>query len=722
MNPIYRFLLSAGGDTQQAFPVYKDDIAIEYALEQNQEFFRGKLSGKFVFEQNDYTFIVNRAFDTKFEFTIQISYNAGASWTQYWKGKFYKTDCEFDGDNETVSVTPSVDDAYEAVIAGLEKEFDLIQLAPAIAPVKVDKRPMVQVYVPGQTSIGCFLPGIWWEQECKAVEERDIEDYHFAKTAHKRVVLLSGNMTPTLPGHILVDESEMSGPDDLYFNTIVGNYGYACFFYGSHLRYVIYDATTNQYLWKFDFPTASGPGDPPYSVTLQPVEGSGATGTVTMNVQPDIMVYTRLVCDVNEIWGVDTKDIPVDDIVDNNRNYTKCLEYDFPDQIIFASALSATPTQWGIYQPNQYYVRPSISYYGETYPIARNTWGRISIWFAESAFSALIDQGASAPLTIRNAYPLSSVISVLLGQVAPNITHQATSAYSQFLYSSNPITGVTQTLLITPKSNVINAGYNQPAQKAPITLGQVLTMLRDCFRCYWFIDSSNRLCIEHIEYFRNGGSYNRNNPVVGTNLRKITVSRNGKSWAFAQSQYRFDKPEMAARYQFGWMDDVTELFEGFPIDIVSGYVNPDNVEEIQVNGFTSDIDYILLNPSAISQDGFVLMAAIISGGEYILPYYTYQFNDTDHRLQNAYVSFMYLQQYYAYDMPARIYKIRGETMIAVGVKRLKKQSVRFPAFNDVNLMELVKTNLGNGTIEKISINLSSRSATATLAYDTEQQF
>jgi hypothetical protein len=204
------------------------------------------------------------------------------------------------------------------------------------------------------------------------------------------------------------------------------------------------------------------------------------------------------------------------------------------------------------------------------------------------------------------------------------------------------------------------------------------------------------------------------------NLKQIKVSRNGKEWAFAQGQYRFDKPDMAARYQFSWMDDVTTPFEGFPIDIVSGYVNPDNIEQVQVNNFTSDIDYILLNPSAISQDGFVLLAAITYNGELVLPYRNFVYNFTAHILQNAFVAFIYLQQYYAYDMPAKNYRINGMDYIAQGVKRLKKQSVRFPAFNDVNLLQLVKTNLGDGTIEKISINLSSRSATAELAYDTEQ--
>jgi len=112
--------------------------------------------------------------------------------------------------------------------------------------------------------------------------------------------------------------------------------------------------------------------------------------------------------------------------------------------------------------------------------------------------------------------------------------------------------------------------------------------------------------------------------------------------------------------------------------------------------------------------------SLISSGEiYVLPYLNFSINDNDHYLQNAYVAFHFLQQYYAFDMPAPLYSINGEQMMAQGIKRLKEQTIRFPVLNDPNLVQLVKTNLGNGTIEKLSVNLSSRNANATLKYDTE---
>ena len=824
MNPIYKFELTAGNTTQRAFPIYKEDLAKDFEKESGQEFFRAKLSGNLTFESDDYTFIVSKAFDTQFALEIFISYNAGQTWTSYWRGTFWKTDCDFDGDAKTVSVKPTVWDQYNDVLAGMDKEYNLIELAPEIAPVKADKRPMVQVYVPGQSVVGCFLSGMWWEQEAEpeSDETKLVNDFHFSLNKVMTIADVSGSMSPQLPtafSKVFPGDERFSpqaqGTTEFTASGYKLVYLYAAGSGGSTYRWTVVRVSDNTALWQY---VINNQFPPSYftQITLTPISGSGATGNVTLNFR-DIPVYSRFVCDTPTIViggsTLNTSEIPADDIVENNRNYRYVIGYYFPDTIIFSTVLVSTPTQWGLYQPGQYYFNPAdnpIAGLGEAFPVARNAWGLVSIWFVFSFIDWLVESSARQPFTLRHAYPISSVISVLLAKIAPGITHAGTTDYSQFLYGQNLI-GITQTLLITPKSNLVTAGYDQPAQKAPITLKNVLDMLRDCFRCYWFIDGQNRFRVEHIQYFRNGGSYS-GSPVVGIDLTTQKVPRNGKEWAFARNQYKFDKPEMAARYQFGWMDDVTQLFEGYPIDIISKYVNPDNIEQIDISKFTSDIDYILLNPGEISKDGFVLLSAtnrvvknsisavansvylntinveipanntfslyftptgifqnnsvnvlvngtaigqayagvvnnfvssvavhsvaiqrsaagVINSGnvelqltlpnQYELPYYNYRTNDSDHYLQNAYVAFCILQQYYAFDMPAPRYEINGEQMYAYGIKKLKNQTLRFPVLNDPDLVQLVKTNLGNGTIEKLSVNLSSRNANATLKYDTE---
>ena len=72
-------------------------------------------------------------------------------------------------------------------------------------------------------------------------------------------------------------------------------------------------------------------------------------------------------------------------------------------------------------------------------------------------------------------------------------------------------------------------------------------------------------------------------------------------------------------------------------------------------------------------------------------------------------------------MPARNFKINNAQSHAMGgIERKKKQTLNFPAgTTDPNPMQLVKTYIGNGQVDKLSVNLCSRNIKATLKYDTE---
>lgn len=719
MNPIYRFVLSIDGENDmQAFPVYKDDLAIDYEHESGQQFFRGKFSGKLTFVGNDFLRIMAAAFDSEFDLEVLISYDGGQTWASYWTGSFWKTDCEINEDDKTAIVTPALKDRYNKVLAGMDKEYNLIDLKPVISRIKYDKRPMIQVYVPGQTTIGCFLAGMWWEQECESVLDVNLlkNTYYFAPEKGIIDIRITGESTPEVPSHIVNNPDVSETGQIVNFSFEYGNY---TFVRNGNRVWISNAGEVSPELWG-GYVDSDNFQD--YTVTLYPYSGSPTTGILTATISTRV-VFARYICDVEEAGSLSTYELPEEDIVQNNRNYKRVIGYQFPETIIFGDMFSSDPTKWGLYEPGKYYVSPSDLDIGlgKCFPVARNTWGGLSIWFTAYAMDSTIETAFRKSNTLNDAFPIWSVISVLLAEVAPGITHQGTTAYSQFLYSTNNplLSYIQQHLFITPKSNIIFGGYDQPAQKAPITLKIVLDMLRDCFRCYWFIDEQNRFRIEHISWFMRGGTYDGREPEVGINLTTEIVTRNGKPWSYVKNQYKFDKPEMASRYQFGWMDDSTELFDGQPIDIVSKYVNPDNIEEISVQQFTSDIDYILLNPSEISKDGFVLLGAKLEDGAYTLPYISFVFDGAAYTLQNAYVAFVLLQSYYRYDMPAKQYKIGDVEYNAIGIKKLKTQEINFPVLYEPDLFNLIKTELGNGAIQKMSVNLSSRNAKTTLKYDTE---
>lgn len=819
MNPIYKFELATeyNGVTNNyaVYPLRKADLAKDYELQQNEKFYRAKLSGKLLFSRADYAIIANARFETKFTLVLSISWNNGQTWAEYWRGEFWKTDCKFDADAQTAEVTPAPIDDYTNVLAGMEKEYNLIDLKPAIEQLTITKRPLIQMYVVGESVVSCFLSGMYWEQDCDTVtNENDlVNTYHFALNSSR-----TGGQQVSGTG--VADGLWQNGesPDGLYEWT-----------YETKEEGGESESAPETFVYTYLTRKADN-----VRLFANRNYQSAATGSFSMYrygdeyMQPvasvvlsTIMVYARYLLDVDTIAGKNTYPIPANDIVENNRNYRRAIGYGVRDVVYYSTNTTTTPTEWGIKQPGVYWQQPYSIYGTQFYPIGRSHWGDFSIWFAFSELDDILEKSGRKEYKLKDAYPLHSVISVLLGKIAPGITHEPTTEYSQFLYDqNNPISGDVFNLYITQKSNILAGDYSQPAQKAPITLKMVTDMLRDCYRAYWYVEDG-KFKIEHIQWFKNGGRYT-GRPAISHDLTVEKVTRNGKAWAFGTSQYEYNKPTMPERYQFGWMDDVTRAFEGYPIEILSKYVTPGNIEEINVSNFTTDIDYMLLNPGACSKDGFALMAAVPRqlvtpdssfstveiGRKYNLKYtltntqvgegITIQFESrgdggaceiaflnasgnkitsigvfdseslktmvysaiiptnatqigfrqitrlgsaeikmvsiqgskelpftertidgTTYINQNGLLAFIDLQpKYYIYDLPAYQIRINDEQGVAYGITREKKQTLRMPVVDDPIPTQLIKTFLGMGQVEKISVNLSSRNANVTLMYDT----
>ena len=830
MNPIYKFALIVGETETQVFPNYKDDISKDYKLESNQRFYRAELSGKMTFQKSDFDYIDDQDFETVFVFVIYKSNDNGGVWTEYWRGKFTKTDCKFDDDNKTCEVQPETLDEYVNVLAGLEKEYNLIKLAPEITPMLIQRRPLIQIYIPGDSVVSCFLGGDYWEQDADTITDTNalVNTYHFALCNKLREVNFTVNGTPTAANGLYVGGlNKTTGYGTLYpdsnngYHLVFGSYSYDDGNGGTYNQDECRLIRTSDNAVMF---SALISGDENVDLTMTP--GSG-TGTATAEMAT-YNAYARYLLDVDTIHGLTTYNIPTDDIVENNRNYKKSIGYAI-DVNYISNNFSTEPTEFGLADNGKYFLPPYSIYGQKFFPIARSTWRYASIWFGFYSMDENIETEGRKTYQIRDNYPLSSVISVLLNEFAPGITHEPTADYSQFLYgTNNPITYGQFRLFITQKTNVTAGDYDRPAQKAPITLNDVLKMLRDCFRCFWYIEDG-KFKIEHIEYFRNGGSYSGGQQ-IGIDLTTAENIRNAKKWGYLTSKYEFDKLDLAERYQFAWMDDVTQAFEGFPIDVLSKYVTAGKIEDVAISNFTSDIDYMILNPGAISEDGFALFAAVVAdalfdtdAGSYLgggsaasgqygdkkyrlktilngkignlvattyadttatidivffdssnnqisqlrmnipagqhslnennisiprnafyigyksvsgaFSYSTYYLNipgswqlpfinrtvdDTDFSIQNGLVSFLYLiPNFYVYDLPATRVKINEQETYAQGIERKKKQTVNFPTIDDPDPIKLIKTPLGSGWVDKISVNLHSRMNKIDLRHDTE---
>lgn len=721
MNPIYRWKLGIDdGTAVQVYPVYKDDLSIEYEKESQQQFFRRKLSGKLDFINADFDTIMQAAFDSVYHVLLEMSADNGHTWSQYWHGKFMRTDCTVNIDDKKITVQPEVVDEYTDILAGMEKEYNLIELAPAIDRVRITKRAALQVYLQGDDKLTYIVNGLSFESSCQSVDDdNELSGQHFASVGRFRELVMKQNgavyniYEGMVPLYFYRDDTyRLTTSDNLTYvrldvqASILGGLSY--------ISYEIRRTSDDAILWTW----ATNPFDEAEDVVEFDMAAVGGSGTMHCDVN-NRTVWTRILCDVMQFNGRDTYQLQGNDMSYDNRNYRRCIDFNLTgDSIINNTQFSEAPTEWGRTNDGKYFMKP-VEAGTNFYPIGRSQWIYTSLWIMDDGTLADYLVNGDKQAEIQTNYTLASVLKVLLATIAPDVTFGETSAYSQFLYGDTHFGIDSYRLLMTPKSNVMAGEFSQPAMKAMITMRDVLNMLRDVLCAYWYIDSSNRFRIEHIEFFKNGGSYSTQ-PTVGIDLTDMKVSRNGKVWAFGKNEYTFNKEDMPQRYQFEWMDEVSEAFVGKPLEIISKYVKEGKIEDITIGSFTTDVDYILLAPEDISKDGFALFAGTLSSGVYVLPIGSVAM--TSATVQNHVLAFPnIIPEYWTYDLPSPNAEMGGNVVTVNDTHRNRKQSVNVPTGDsDPDMNQLIKTGLGNGQIEKMSINLSSRMAKTTLKYATEQ--
>lgn len=712
MNIIYKFYV----DSREMNPaIYSNDLSIDISPESGQEFARRKLSGTLVFQREDFVFLAEKSIEAEMTLKITRSKDEGA-FSDYYVSKFSKTDCAWNYDNRTVSIKVETDDGYTDVLAGLDKEFDLIKLAPKIQKCMIVKRPCVQLHIENDSSVTSYASGTYWEQD--VINDAGLTQNMWAFSSFMLTFTMSNG---TIYTGVLYRNNVSSGTN--YEGTAYDDKG----LYRMEIAmntvdtsgtttFKIYGINNGTLYWEGEtYAGVSENGELLWEDTINMQMVTPPVTNVTMTWRSNY-IQSRILTDRQSMTGYDLYRITSEDALEINPNYKYGAKVSFSNVVFVSARKTDTPNKWGMDSNGKYFLPPEDE--GGYLPLSKSNWTNSSYWFKYNDSVYEIDRIGRNSFVLNDAYPIHSVIQVLLNEIAPGITHSNTTAYSQFLYSeSDPISHKDINLIMTPTSNVKKAGYDQPAMKAPITLGEVLSMLYNTFKLKWHIKDS-KLIIEHIQYYYNGGTYDTEQQ-IGLDLTTTIQPSNNKPWGMGQNSFEYDKENAPERFQFSWANDVTEPFEGYPIEVKSNAVQKGNIEEITVGKFTSDIDFILSNPSIISDDGFVVMSCYYNSTlrQYTLPFVERTIDGFTYNLQNGYLAYIVLQpDYWVYDMPGRTLMINNAEYVAQSVTRKMKQSIKFPTYDDIDPMTLVKTDLGVGKIDKCTVSLGTRMNNVTLKY------
>ena len=403
--------------------------------------------------------------------------------------------------------------------------------------------------------------------------------------------------------------------------------------------------------------------------------------------------------------------------------YAQNVDYIPTDiSIISTTNTSSVPTEYGEQYisgvaTGEYYTTPSDTDY-IYFVFARDLWDRNSYWIRVKKTETLdIDDPAQVSELYAN-YTLGDLLRGLISANSLGLTFQDTVAFSQFFYSNpNPVTGWAGGwhLNFTAKSNIIKLGANTPAQQVPCTLGTVLNFLKNALNVYWSIEGGN-LHLEHISFYKNGGSYS-GTPTTQYDLTTMINPRNNKPWAFGQYQYQFEKFQIPQFVKWEWMDKSDELFDGTGFKCKSKYVQDGNTESITVANVTTNIVKMFMQGDNFSLDG---LAVIWTAANDRTDYYYFTRNiGGNWRVPNGQLSMWYLQQsVLLYDAPCEIIEVSGAEHQNVDYKRTKYSEATFPAdYADAN--QHIKTAIGDGAVDTLEINLVSHSIKAKLKYGNE---
>lgn len=714
---------------EDVHPVFGDDIKINISREENQIFRREKIEGTFKFVNKDFDLIYECSIFTKFTLEIyREDVFVGSA-------NFIRTDCEFNLDDKICSVKLTTKDIYEKILNGYDNKYNLVKLAPKRESVTLTKRAILQFYVRGENVVTNVVGGVHYEQSCKEVyDASDLKDiYHFGGYLPLSYISIKKVIDVTAPLDILggyfIDTSTAGGAAIIYVNKENPRYRIQLTYRVSEWVLLLIDSSTDKTLALAGVPNVQSGSQ---AITFTKTGSSGGDyASGIYNSDGDLYCRVLLPKSFDNSYQR-SMDNDITDY-DSNYPYVGSVSLDrFAPKMKMVVDKSNAPTEWGIDSDGTYFVYPTLNEDQQKkgsspIPIGQSHWERMSSWLlSDDDVNNLVD-GFYDTFILKDSYPIWSAIAVLLKEIDNTITFEGTQDYSMFLYLSgtNPhiysydFPSQRNALHITPISNIKKTFYEQAAQRGEISLKQILDMLRNVYNCYWFIDSDNRLRIEHIVYFKNGNSYDVEKPTPSID---VTIKKNlptGESWGFAQNMVEYETDKCPARYEFKWGDKCTYPFVGEPVDVKDIYLDASRKESVGIDNFLADIDYIVSNPSGVSDDLFAVFEVNKSTKK--VDILDVRLNDASpkYKVQNPYLTMIVAERfYYPYDMSGWQAYAGQYALDIYNTKGIKKQTLSCPlTLAEMRSIGVIRTELGNGTIDKLEAEINTLYAKNTIYYE-----
>lgn len=711
-----------------------DDMVLQYKKDSDKVYYTESLNADFKFIGNEFDIIQSQSVFAQFTLVITNT----SLGREVVRGTFRKTDCETDINHRIVSVKINTDkSSYDRISDKASEEYNLIRLGLKKKTLSLWHNPARQVYIAGDTKLHIFPKNGHTDVDCtETTSLKGLEDMQFNQQGAAGAIICNIESSGSVNLMNGVYYGSSNNASSMRLNNDKGYYIFVSLAGGS-LEAAWYDDTNTEIAHTMPIQNL----DTYRNTTL---EFEPADGSAIIIVQCRFWLpFVRLVSNHSGVV------IGEDDLWHGSY---KLAESAIMCYISVSTETSPTDNGYPIIANRTEYYAPPTNSGVKWYPVWQESWfSGVSVWLSSYNEPTTGDiNNRRVKISIPDFYSLGDAIKAVIGKIDADIVFEKDEQHSAFLFAStNPITNEAQReLFISQKSNILSLQYDYAAWKAPITWDRIVTLLKNAFNCYYDIyidaDGKKHLRIEHINYYLNGGTYNdagASRPIV--DLTAIYNTRNLNTLAFLSNHWSYDNDggqSQAQRITFGWMDTQTEKFDGLPIIIPDQYnmFDKQTTDERVIDWFSSDIDFLTAVPTECSSDGFVVVmvdtidptmvcqqpqATTISGFIVVDPNGNkdvWSYPSQNYRLSMAYLQNAFMRT----NLFAPYITMNGSDEL-VKVQKLKGMRVGELSFITALSMQLSPTSLyrtevGDGIVDDMSIDLTSGKVTLKLRYETEK--
>ena len=665
----YRFILtykptdSETTATRTCFPLHSDDLSISIDREQDEWYYTRKLDGKLVFERGDYDWIMGCEFDGTFTLDIRESHDGGANYYDYFTGTFSRASLEIDEDNKQATLNGLKEGVENLIKNGAKEDYDLMKLIPDSEAKEVQGQvpPALALVDYRSTTIdksdifcGGAAIGNGYKNETDWSDTINVQSnaaWNFLGVYAEAKITVSNGQSEELGGrycgHLQYGPITEAGQT---ITSIKGDYNQS------------YLANDNNCRITFQVGLVYPSNYIYVSLRVWNSDGNYVAGTsanikenTTGYYSPDSIVLT----DFGTNPAVDrveitfhyiratllTQGTPLDlfitrkNILDTGDYYKRMAAFNNNDGGLVVEITSNTSEQ-----PNGHRMVPGTDEYGGTpqyfappdethdwIPLAEDNWNYASMWYTiqPSVANGLLNPAKFGSFTWTQCWTIGTCIKFLLQRITDDkVVFAETTAYSQFLYGNpNPVADHEPfQWLVTQKSNVMSPAATGAA-RCIVRLDWFLELLRNAFNCYYWFERRNDgrydFRIEHVEYFRRGGTYTPNSqdnpPLDLTRLKPYrNFLRNGqpaKRYADKTNRYTFDLDNMVEKYTYSWQGDGgSDDFRGNPMYFRAGWIEKGSSEDHQVDNIFADLGWLMLNANTDTESSKNFDGLFIFGG------------------------------------------------------------------------------------------------------------